>query len=109
MRINQKMNVRYVLVDQDFFILIEPEFGKNDEYKVKVHLKVPLKHIETMIDRTEPKNLIVGFATFQKQSAKPLIEEMLLYFENTHKCSYVKNKLDMSKKASKQLLINKVG
>lgn len=91
----------YVLVDQDFFIIIEPDFSQNNEYRVKVQVKVPLKHVESMIDRTEPRNLIVGFATFQKQSAKPLIEEMLLYFENTHKCSYVKNKLDMSKKTSK--------
>lgn len=58
------MHVRYVLVDQDFFILIEPDLGKADEYKVKVHRKIPLKHVESMIDRTEPRNLIMGFATF---------------------------------------------
>lgn len=63
-RIQQKMQVRYVLVDQDYFILIEPDFSHNDEYRVKVHVKVPLKHVESMIDRTEPKNLIIGFATF---------------------------------------------
>jgi hypothetical protein len=34
-------------------------------------------------------------------------EEMLLYFENTHKCSLVKNKLDLTKKTSKQVLITK--
>lgn len=32
---------------------------------------------------------------------------MLLYFENMHKCSYVKNKLDHTKKTSKQILIQK--
>lgn len=69
-RLNQKMNVRYVLVDQEFFILIEPDFSKTDDYRVKVHVKVPLKHVEAMIDRTEPRNLIVGFATFTKASAK---------------------------------------
>jgi hypothetical protein len=68
------MQVRYVLVDQDFFILIEPDFNKSDEYKVKVHKMVPLKHVESMIDRTEPRNLIMGFATFQKQSAKVSIK-----------------------------------
>ncbi len=58
------MLVRYVMVDQDFFILIEPEFGQNSEYRVKLHKKIYLKNVEAMIDRTEPKNLIVGFATF---------------------------------------------
>lgn len=56
------MNVRYVLVDPDFFILIEPDFNRNDEYKVKVHFKLPLKLIESQIDRMEPRNLIVAYA-----------------------------------------------
>lgn len=100
------MQVRYVLADPEYFILIEPEFGKqSDDYRVLIHVKQPLKQVESMIDRTEPRNLIIGFATFTKGSAKPLIEEMLLYFENTQKCSYVKNKLDISKKNSKQALI----
>ena len=64
------MQVRYVLVDQDFFILIEPDFSKNEEYRVRVHIKQPLKTVESMIDRTEPRNLIIGFATFQKSSPK---------------------------------------
>ena len=68
---------------------------------MKVHKKVPLKHLESMIDRIEPRNLMLGFATFSKNSAKPVIEEMIIYFENTHKCSYFKNKLDLSKKTSK--------
>eukprot|EP00347_Sterkiella_histriomuscorum_P015039 403358539 len=102
-----KKVIRYVLVDQDFLILIEPEVS-NTEYKVKVHLKVPLKFVESMIDKREPSNLNMGYAIFQKNSARPQVEESLLYFENTHKCSYVKNKLDASKKSSKQTLINRV-
>jgi len=101
-RIKGKMHVRYVLSDPEFFLLIEPEQAREGEYKVKVHLKVILKHVESMVDRNEPRNLIVGFATFEKQSAKPIIEEMLLYFENTHKCTFVKNLIDANKKANKQ-------
>ncbi|TNV84769.1 hypothetical protein FGO68_gene16079 [Halteria grandinella] len=105
-RINQKMCVRYVLIDQEYFILIEPEYnGRQDESRVKVHIKQPLKHIESVIDKTEPRNLNFGYPVFTKGQSKPTIEEMMLYFENTHKCSLVKNKLDMSKKASKQILI----
>lgn len=55
-----------MLDDQDYFILIEPDFNKSEEYKVKVHKKVPLKLVESMIDRIDPRNLILGFATFQK-------------------------------------------
>ena len=38
-KINQKMQVRYVMMDPEYFILIEPDFTKNEEYRVKVHLK----------------------------------------------------------------------
>ena len=58
------MLVRYVLIDSDYFILIEPEFNSSNEYRVKVHTKILLKGVEAMIDRTEPKNLVIGFATF---------------------------------------------
>ena len=79
-KINNKMNVRYVLVDQDFFILIEPDFNKSEEYRVKVHNKIPLKLVESMIDRTEPRNLVIGFAVFTKASAKvSLIPNIDLY------------------------------
>lgn len=35
-------------------------------------------------------------------------KEVLLYFENTSKCNYVKNMLDHTKKTFKQQQINKV-
>jgi len=69
-KINQKMSVRYVIVDQDFFFLVEPDFSKNGEYRVKVHIKQPLKMVESMIDRTEPRNLIVGLVIVQKGEEK---------------------------------------
>ena len=50
--------------------MIEPDINKSEEYKVKVHKKVPLRHVESMIDRIEPRNLILGFASFTKQSTK---------------------------------------
>ena len=116
-KLQGKMQVRYVLVDQDYFVLVEPDLTRHEEYRVRVHIKQPLKQVESMIDRTEPRNLIIGFAIYQKSSAKvisifyllmkPILEEMLLYFENMHKCSYVKNKLDHTKKTSKQILIQK--
>ena len=58
------MNVRYVLIDQDYFVLIEPDFSNSNEYKVRVHAKVALKHVESMIDKIEPRNLIIGIVTF---------------------------------------------
>jgi hypothetical protein len=69
---NGKMNVRYAIVDSEFFMLVEPDFtsisGQN--YKVKIQIKQPLKLVEAMIDKTEPRNLIVGLVTLQKGHTK---------------------------------------
>jgi hypothetical protein len=72
---NGKMNVRYAIVDSEFFMLVEPDFtsisGQN--YKVKIQIKQPLKLVEAMIDKTEPRNLIVGLVTLQKGHTKVLL------------------------------------
>lgn len=68
-----------------------------------------LKHVESLVDRSEPRNLILGFVQ-EKESLvtsqmlnqhlnKDINEEMLLYFENANKCSYVKNMLDFKKQS----------
>ncbi len=107
-RLQQKMLVRYVLVDPDFFILVEPDFSNQDQYQVKVAKKVPLKQVQGVIDRSESRHLLMGFATFQEGMAKPVVEELTIYFETTHKCSYVKSLLDSSKKSAKAKLQQKV-
>ncbi len=89
-RINQKMSVRYVIIDPDFFLLVEPDFSKNGEYRVKVHIKQPLKMVESMIDRNEPRNLIVGLVTLQKNEAKVSynVISLTLFSLSLKKCCY---------------------
>ncbi len=61
------MNVRYVIVDEEYFMLVEPDFtALNGNYKVKIQIKQPLKMVEAMVDKTEPRNLIVGLVTLVK-------------------------------------------
>ena len=83
---------------------------------IKIHKKVQLRNVESLVDRSEPRNLIIGFAQALESAAQPLgmgqkqkqkkpvktaasddLIEMLLYFENSNKCAYVKNMLDSSK------------
>ena len=129
------MCVRYVMIDAEFFILIEPDFSVQNENRIIIHQKVPLKHVESLIDRADQRNLVIGFAVFfsaangnnanqaprfghsgpPRQNPVPnsssvnkfSTQEILLYFENTSKCSYVKNMLDHTKKTFKQQQHNK--
>lgn len=59
-----------------------------------------LKHVESIMDRMEARNLCMAFAHFQKGT--PEIEEKTLYFENVNKCKHVKDSLDRYKKEIKQ-------
>ena len=75
-RLNQKMEVRHVLVDPDYFLLVEiipQKKRQEDENKIiqtvdmrvvniKIHKKVYLRNVESLVDRSEPRNLIIGFA-----------------------------------------------
>ena len=106
-RVNRKMCVRYVLIDPEFFILIEPDFSNQTENRIIIHYKVPLKHVESLIDKSDARNLMLGFAVIQS-SQQWTTKEILIYFENTVKCSYVKNMLDHTKKTFKQQQIQKV-
>jgi|JI10StandDraft_1071094.scaffolds.fasta_scaffold2798097_1 hypothetical protein len=63
-RLGGKMFVRYVLLDPEYFLLVEPDFSQGDEYKIKVHQKMSLKHVESIVDRMENRNLCMAFAHF---------------------------------------------
>jgi len=89
---------------------------------IKIHKKVYLRNVESLVDRSEPRNLIVGFVVeptrqtnmnipssrgikakkFAQPVASDNLVEMLLYFENANKCTYVKNTLDFSKQTLRQ-------
>ena len=58
------MSVRYVMIDPEFFILIEPDFSVQNENRIIIHQKVPLRHVESLIDRSDARNLVIGFAVF---------------------------------------------
>lgn len=63
-RVEKKMSVRYVMIDPEFFILIEPDFSVQNENRIIIHQKVPLRHVESLIDRSDARNLVIGFAVF---------------------------------------------
>ena len=89
------MVVRHVLLDPEYFLLVEVDQDEmtkkqqeqqSEENKIAtvrsqtvvdmrnasitIHKKVPLRNVESLIDRSEPRNLILGFVhTPSKQGA----------------------------------------
>ena len=95
-RLNQKMVVRHVLLDPEYFLLVEVDQEdvlrqqKKDQegaeenkiatvrsqtvvdmrnVSITIHKKVPLRSVESLIDRSEPRNLILGFVHVTKPQA----------------------------------------
>ena len=52
-KLNKKMQVRYVMIDPEYFILIEPDFTVQNENRIKVHQRVPLRHVESLVDKND--------------------------------------------------------
>lgn len=69
-----------VLVDQDYFLLVEMV----SDTTMKIHEKKDLKSLTCTIDLQEPRNLTVCDLT-------------VLYFDSANKCTYVKNLLDQNR------------
>lgn len=74
------MIVRHVLVDPDYFILVETT--ENDT--MIVHEKIPLPELSTRVDPSDPRRLMVNSAC-------------VLYFDSANKCAYVGNMLELNR------------
>jgi len=98
-KIKNEMKVSYIMEDEEFFILVEPDYTKNRV--VKVLKKAPLRSIETHIDKSEPRNMLVAFKIFTEEN-NIVLDEVTLFFENAAKCGYAKRCLDDNKSISKQ-------
>jgi len=55
------------MIDPEFFILIEPDFSVMNENRIIIHQKIPLRHVESLIDKNDSRNLVIGFAVFFTQ------------------------------------------
>ena len=62
------MQVRYIVEDEEFFVLIEPDFERIADRIARIDKKISLKKVEAMIDRSEPRNLILGFSDYTTTS-----------------------------------------
>ena len=56
------------MIDPEFLIIIEPDFSVQNENRIIIHQKVPLIHVQSMIDRQDQRNLVIAFAMFYAQN-----------------------------------------
>lgn len=80
-KVEKRMQVRHVMVDQDFFILVE--LAMNDS-SMTILNRIELKALTCAVDLQEPRNLLI-------------CEQILLFFDSANKCTYVRNMLELNR------------
>ena len=101
MQLGNSLEMRYVVLDPEFFILIEPEFEGKPNKSIRIEVKAPLKNIDTMTDFRDHKRLIVGISELS-EDGEERHHKFLLHFENQYSCRSVKKTIDDNKKNQQQ-------
>ena len=94
--------VRYIIMDQEFFILAEPDYDEGPYKTVSIRTKEPLKNIITK-DNNADKALIIGVYSYDSQGDKSYYEFQLM-FENSVNFKSVKKAINDNKRQQNEFL-----
>jgi hypothetical protein len=83
LQIGNSLEIRYVVLDPEFFILIEPDFEDVPLKSIRIEIKAPLKNIDTKTDFRDPKRLTLGIAELS-DNGEELYNKFLLHFESAY-------------------------
>ena len=103
LQIGNNLEMRYVVLDPEFFILIEPNFEDTSLKSIRIEIKAPLKTIDTNTDYRDQKRLIIGINELTDQGEE-LYHQFLFHFESPYSCNSVKKTIDDNKKNQRRFL-----
>lgn len=103
LQIGNSLEIRYVVLDPEFFILIEPDFNDSPVKTIRIEIKAPLKNIDTKTDFRDPKRLTIGISELTDQGEE-ILNKCTLHFESAYSCRSVKKTIDDNKKNQKRFL-----
>lgn len=95
--------MRYVVLDPEFFILIEPGFEGSNLKSIRVEIKAPLKTIDTQMDFRDKKRLHIGISELT-ETGEELYHPFIFHFESFHSCKSIKKTIDDNKRNQKKFL-----
>eukprot|EP00357_Protocruzia_adherens_P011453 CAMPEP_0115007838 /NCGR_PEP_ID=MMETSP0216-20121206/21487_1 /TAXON_ID=223996 /ORGANISM="Protocruzia adherens, Strain Boccale" /LENGTH=844 /DNA_ID=CAMNT_0002374995 /DNA_START=193 /DNA_END=2727 /DNA_ORIENTATION=+ len=87
--------VKYIVEDEDYLIVIEPDHQRM--HWARVCHKVRLRNVEFMIDRSDPRTLVVAI----KSEGTSTFYDLVLTFEDHNRATYVKKVLEENRRNSK--------
>ena len=103
LQIDNQLEIRYVVLDPEFFILIEPDFEDVPLKTIRIEIKAPLKNIETQTDSRNPKKLTIGISELTDKGEE-IYHKFMLHFENALNWKSVRKTIEDNKKQQKKYL-----
>jgi hypothetical protein len=97
LQIGNELMIRYVVLDPEFFILIEPDFEDVPLKTIRIEIKAPLKNIDTKTDFRDPKRLTIGISELNS-IGEEVFNKFILHFESAYSWRSVKKTIDDNKK-----------
>lgn len=98
---------RYIVMDPEFFLLVEPEQDTGDQKTVALRTKEPLRNIRFTSEGSDSKIVSVGVYTYDSEGEKSF-NEFQLIFENSINLKSVKRTLEDNKKQQLHFLSTQV-
>ena len=81
-RSQKKKDISYIAADKENFIFVEPDMTKI--YWAKIIVNTRFKNVEAIVDRSDPRKLIIGIKSRQRhhRGNTDSTEDYTLYFED---------------------------
>lgn len=100
LQIGETFDLRYVVLDPEFFILIEPYFKEDNHKTIRIEIKAPLEKIDFKIDSYDNKRLTI---TINEVTEKGELNQntFLMHFESSPNCRSVRKTIEDNRKIKK--------
>lgn len=93
--------LKYMAEDDNYFILVDPDPFINDQYKI--FFISNLRNLEATVYNSDPKSLCLA-VKFKKDNLS-----ITLTFEDSQRCAWAKNKIEVNRKVSKDFDLGLIG
>jgi hypothetical protein len=96
-----KRIIRYLIEDENYFILIDPDYSQADQNIARIEKIALLRHIHINQEKSSESRMVRVQVTYLSEDmTKAEIEEIILFFENPQKCIQARTMLESNKKES---------
>ena len=100
LEIENEYELKYVVLDPEFFILIEPNFNGDEHKTILIQVKAPLDKVDLKVDGYDPKRVTITIKEVNPEG-QLVNNKLMLHFENNTNARSVRKTIEDNKKIKK--------